>query len=125
MEAIAPVDSVAVTVRPGLNGGSLLAGGKIGNKGGRGIQSKVRKACTLAFARRIVVLAQIADDPTTDATDRIRALDTLGRYGIGTIKEVSTEAVREKLRATLEVLRARLPADQAEAIVSELRSVWI
>jgi hypothetical protein len=69
------------------HGGALLRGGTIGP--GRP-SSAVRKACTLAFEQRIAVLTAIADG-TEDASpsDRIKAIDVLGKYGLGTKQEIA------------------------------------
>jgi len=42
----------------------------------------VRAACREAFADRVPMLAELADSGTPDV--RLRALDMLGRYGLGT-----------------------------------------
>jgi hypothetical protein len=69
-------------------------------------------------------LEEIADDDQADAQDRIRAIDTLAKYGIGTLREVSVDQVRERLRDTLEVLRQDLPPKQAARVISRLREIW-
>ncbi len=56
--------------------------------------------------------------------DRIAAYDTAAKYGLGTLKEVSVEQVRERLGQTLETIRAQLPPEQAETIVAALRPIW-
>lgn len=72
-------------VVPSHGRGKLRVGGT--NKGGTGRPpSAVRKACTLAFDQRIKVLTQIADGAEKDA-DRIKAIDVLGKYGLGTKEE--------------------------------------
>ncbi len=65
---------------PQKHGGALLAGGVPGNRGGRP-RSVVREAASLAFDERIPALAAIADDASAKDSDRIRAIDTLGRHG--------------------------------------------
>lgn len=69
-----------------LSGGVIPLGAHPGNTGGKKGRSgrppsKVRDACRLAFSQRLKVLKQIADNPDEDAADRIRAVDTLGKYG--------------------------------------------
>ncbi len=46
--------------------------------------SVIREPCRGSFEDRIVVLEEIADDAKASASDRIRALDLLGKYGLGT-----------------------------------------
>ena len=49
----------------------------------------IRERCRGSFEDRIVVLEEIADDPKANAGDRIRALDLLGKYGLGTQQQIS------------------------------------
>lgn len=59
-----------------------------------------------------------------DATDRLRALDMLAKYGLGTVKEVSVENVRERVQATLSIVRSHCSAEQADRIVEAMRPIW-
>ena len=52
-------------------------------------------------------------------------MDLLGRYGIGQASDLSVDQVRERLAATLALLRQRLPADEAEPIIAEMRPLWL
>lgn len=56
--------------------------------------------------------------------ERLAAFDMLLRFGVGTLKEVSTESVRERVAATLAVIRTECPQDVAERIITALRPVW-
>ena len=51
--------------------------------------SVIRERCRGSFEDRIVVLEEIADNPKASASDRIRALDLLGKYGLGTQQQHS------------------------------------
>lgn len=57
-----------------------------------------------ALDNRISVLEEIADDTSLSPTDRIKALDLLGRYGLGAIAAVQIiaqkEAPEEEARAS-------------------------
>jgi hypothetical protein len=65
-----------------------LHGGVPGHRGGSGRPpSLIRERCRGAFARRVKVLEEIADDPTVPTRDRIRAIDLLGKHGLGTRPE--------------------------------------
>ena len=77
-----------------------------------------------SFEDRVTVLEEIADDEAADPQDRIRAVDTLAKYGIGTLREISVERVRDRLRDMLQVLREELPSEQAAHIINRLRAVW-
>ena len=75
---------------PQRHGGALRGGGKPGNRGGTGRPpSVIRERCRGSFEDRIVVLEEIADDAKANAGDRIRALDLLGQYGLGTQQQLS------------------------------------
>lgn len=56
--------------------------------------------------------------------DRVQAIDVMGKYGLGALKEVSTEHVRAKVAATLDVIRRLVPLELAARIVDELRRIW-
>ena len=64
------------------HGGALKTGGTPGHKcaGGRP-PSAVREAARLAFSERLEVLTAIADDEEERASDRLKAIDMLGKYG--------------------------------------------
>src|SRR5687768_5504396 len=67
--------------------GALLSGGLVGNRGGLGRpSSEVRARCRGSFADRIHILESIADDVSIAPSDRIKALELLARYGLGTVK---------------------------------------
>lgn len=103
--------------------GGLLRSGNPGNKGGIGnTPSRVRKACRKSFAKRIVTLEQIADDKDEDTSERRKAIEALGRIGMG--PSVTWDDIRTRLRAQLSVIRAHVPADQLEACLTELSQVW-
>ena len=51
--------------------------------------SVIRERCRGGFEDRIAVLEEIADDAKANAGDRIRALDLLGKYGLGTQQQIS------------------------------------
>ena len=108
--------------------------------------SQLRAQLRGSFAERIATLEQFADGAMplrercpqcgfeqksslatalpVDASDRLRALDMLAKYGLGTVREVSVENVRERVMATLTVIRERCSDEQAAAIVAELRPIW-
>ncbi len=51
--------------------------------------SVIRERCRGSFEDRIAVLEEIVDDAKVSAGDRIRALDLLGKYGLGTQQQHS------------------------------------
>ena len=63
------------------HGGAIKRGGNRGNKGGGRPPDKIRESARLSFAERLTVLEAIADDEDARDSDRIKAVDTLGKYG--------------------------------------------
>ncbi len=68
-------------------------GGKKGRSGRP--PSKVREACRQAFSARIPTLKRIADDPQIGPAERIKAIDLLGKYGLGTTTTVTDTEGRD------------------------------
>lgn len=86
--------------RPGKHGGRLLTGNP-GNKGGTGRPpDAIRATCRDSFDTRIATLEQIADDTNADPALRIRAIEALAKYGLGT----TTDNTHRISRADLEKL---------------------
>ncbi len=78
----------------------------------------------LAAAQRVPVLEAIADDPEAAAGDRIRAVDTLAKHGLGQMVEIGMDDVRGRLRATLVLLRETLSEDAFDALLPQLEAIW-
>lgn len=117
--------TVVPAVVPQPHGGGLYTGGVPGNHGGPGRPPSVlRERLRGSFEQRVPVLEGIADDQKADPQDRIRAMDVMGKYGIGTLKELSLDEVRERLRQTLQVIRQELSREVADTITERLRVVW-
>lgn len=75
--------------KSGLPDGRVAPGrGPKPGEGGRP-PSEVRQRLRGSFADRIRILEQIADDPKASAADRMRAVDLLAKYGLGTTQEVT------------------------------------
>jgi len=72
----------------------------------------------------VQVLEAIADDPQADPQDRIRAIDVLAKYGLGTLRELSVDEVRDRLRETITIIGQALPPQQRGAVLAQLREVW-
>ena len=69
-------------------------------------------------------LAEIEVEISASLRDKLAALDQLGRYGLGTLKEISLEVVRERMKETLQSIQRHTSVDQYEAIVSEIQPLW-
>lgn len=75
--------------RPFAKGGDPRQGR--GPKKGEGgaPPSELRKRLRGSFSERVKILEAIADDTTSSAMDRMRAVDLLAKYGLGTTQEVT------------------------------------
>ena len=111
---------------PQPHGGAIRNGGP--NKGNPNAPgrppSAIREHCRGSFADRVGVLEEIADSEETSANDRIRAVATLGQYGLGPVQGVPDELVTAKLRETIDILRGAFPSEQVEPVLVRLRAVW-
>lgn len=118
-ETTPPVGSLSI---PGQHGGTLRRGGT--NRGGPGRPpSAIRAACREKFDKLIPKLNSIARAKKSKDADKVRAIDVLGKYGMG--QAVSIEDVKACLRQTTEEIREFLPADQAEVLLGRIRPIWL
>ncbi len=110
---------------PQIHGGALYAAGVPGHVGGTGRPpSALRERLRGSFEERVRVLEEIADDVSADPQDRVRALDMMAKYGLGTVRELTVDQVRDRLRETVTIIRESLPSSQASKILLRLREVW-
>lgn len=94
--------------RPQPHGGALNVGGTPGNRGGTGRPpSAVRARCLGSFDERIHVAEEIASSPAYEASDRLRALDLLGKYA-GLQKVEHTGEDSAPIRFTLDLGKAAI-----------------
>lgn len=56
--------------------------------------------------------------------DRLAALDLAAKYGLGTLREISIENVRERVQGTLEVIRQHCPPELVRQMLPALRAQW-
>lgn len=134
------------TAKPSPRSGvSLPVGAHPGNTGGKKgrsgrLPSMIRDLAREGFADNLDTLIQMADghvvrrvrvgDAETESvvnvevSDRLRAIDLLGKYGLGTVREVSIEDVRERVHRTLDVVQERTSPDQCAAIIEAIRPIW-
>ena len=124
----------------GANGGQLNQGNP-SNKGGGRPPSRVREVAAIAFEERIPLLGKIADDRLGRAcpkcgrgddrvgpADQIRAIDMLGKYSIGTKREITENTLSSQRTAELaaefaRAVKKRVPQDVCQAIFDEWREV--
>jgi hypothetical protein len=68
-------------------------------------------------------LITIEGTVSASPSDRRGAVDTMAKYGIGTIREISYDEVKQRLADTVALLRNRL-GDEAEPLIRELEPIW-
>ena len=121
----ADTKAVGEMVTPSHGKGMIWRGAPANPVAGTGRPpSAIREQLRGSFVERIGTLEKIADSGDFEPSDRIRAIDLLAKYGLGTTKEVSVEQVREKVAATVRVIQRCVPADQLVGVLAELRQVW-
>lgn len=87
-------------------------------------RASAREMAREGFAKALPGIIDIASnhEEGVSASERIRALDVLGKYGLGELRAVVEEEV---LRAVAKVFSPLLPADTyraaIEALVSEIK----
>jgi hypothetical protein len=93
-------------MQPGRNGGKLLVGGVHANAGRP--PSELRAQMRGSLAQRIVIAEKIADNPKSSDSDRLRALDFLAKYGMGTTV-TETDPNGEHAEKVIRVIREDRP----------------
>ena len=96
---------------PQPHGGALLAGGNPGNKGGGRTPNEIRVLMRQPLAKLLPIITEIAEAKDVQevtcphceekhevvswlkASDKLKAVDLLARYGIGTRQEVETTGI--------------------------------
>lgn len=115
----APVGSLSI---PGRNGGTLRNGGT--NRGGYGQPpSAIRAIAREKFEKLIPKLDRLARARKTSDRDIIRAIDVLGKYGMS--GAIAVEDVKAALREQTATIREFLPRDQADALLVQLKEIWL
>jgi hypothetical protein len=103
---------------PQPRGGAIYQGPAANPVAGPGRPpSQVKAAARESFAVRIPVLEKIADSAKAKHTDRIRAVEVLGRMGL--MGNISTEDVKQALKETSATIRGcefLLPEQQDELL---------
>ena len=116
-------DGHPVTMRKQPKGGTL----QTGNPKSRGaMRLAVRELCREAFAGRVHVLRKIADDESLPPRDRLRAIDVMAKYGVGTPEKegtVSIDAVRDLVTSIGQVVEPLVPEEHHERLFEELVTV--
>ena len=106
----------SVVVRPMKRGGQLR-----GSAAGR-MRREVREACREAFLGRLDSLEEIADKGTY--LERIRAIDVLGKYGIGTAIELTDAVKLEEVKRLVADLALATEPFIRESDTSRIFDAW-
>lgn len=123
-----PTERVRRDPVPQPHGGALVPGAGGGPQPGSGRpKSVVKAALRLSFEQRIPVLEQIADDAEEQAKDRIRAVDTLGKYselGEPDEKDISQHPdARRFLAAVHQAITETVSPQVAERIMGRIEAL--
>ena len=57
--------------------------------------------------------------------ERLKAMNLMARYGLGTDHGVSRETVRGCVALTLAVIREHVSTEEADRIIDALKPVWV
>lgn len=88
---------------PQARGGAIRYGSLPGGPPGPGRPaSAIRATLRQSFDERIRILHEIAEGPDVAHNDRLKAIDLLGKYGMGTTQEVDVTSGGEKLTVSVE-----------------------
>lgn len=113
----------SVARRPQPQGGYLQTGNP-GNAGGAGRPpAAIRAASRAGYDELMPVVLKIGKNARAKHSDRIRAADVLGKYGMG--QPVSIDDVLECWHETVSVIRERFAPDISEPLIVTLRPIWI
>lgn len=75
---------------PQPHGGALMSGGTLGHRGGGGRPpSELRARMRDSLEENFHVATEIAQNPDSSDSDRLRALDFLARFGLGLRHEIT------------------------------------
>ena len=111
---------------PQPHGGALLPGAGGGPQPGSGRPpSELRERLKGSLAERVKIIEEIADEITHSPADRLRAIDLLAKYGLGTKEEITlvSEDVRTRLERQVSLIAAR-PTWTREDLLAELGAIW-
>jgi hypothetical protein len=56
--------------------------------------------------------------------EQLKAFDLMGKYGVGTLKAITDEDIRERLSQQLEIIRNSPNASDPEALIKEIEPAW-
>jgi hypothetical protein len=109
---------------PQPHGGALRHGGPGGGGSGRP-PSAIRELVRGSFEERFRILESIADDPDADRSDRLKAVDLLGKYGgIVAGAAMNEDDVRVRLKMTLLAVSDELSEEDAARVLARLKAIW-
>lgn len=71
-------------------------------------------------------LALLTIEATASASvnDRLKSIDLMGKYGPGSVKAVTEDDVRERVKQQMDLILAKYPTDLANEILDTIEPVW-
>lgn len=70
------------------------------------------------------LLVSVRGKVSASPGERTKAIDTLGKYGLDARTQLSVDDVKERLRATVALLRAEFAPDVIEPVLARVRLLW-
>lgn len=131
-------------VKPSHGVGMIRRGNAKGHTAGPGRPpSAIRNSARMAWDERLPFLTGVVDgvmqeikvqapgakEPlvirrSADTDDKIKAMKEIRAVGLGTLRGVSDEEVRDRLSATIREIHSYLTAEQAAELVSRIEPHW-
>lgn len=88
--------------------------------------SVIRQKLRGSFEQRIKTLEEIADaasDDKVSTADRLKAIDLMGKYGVGAVKAMSEDEIKDRLLEQIQLIQTRFP-EFSEEILAVIEPVW-
>jgi hypothetical protein len=123
-----PDENAGSAMVPQKHGGAIWQGAPKNPKPGPGRpKGEVRQAllaivdeCGVQFVRDVLE-GRVAG---TTLEQQVRVAEMAMKYALGTQKEITVEAVRDKLGETIRILREELDEEPASRVLRRIREVW-
>lgn len=71
-----------------------------------------------------LLLVEIEVAVSASVRDRLAAIDMQAKYGLGTVKEITTDAVKDRLTKTLDKIQERCPPELYQMLMMDLKLIW-
>jgi len=115
--------AASVELVPQAHGGSLLAGGKPGNRGGGRLRSEVRAAALEGADVGVGRLRKIVTSPRSRPALVVQAAGILLKYGLGMSDEVTLDELRSFMLHMFAIIEQECDAETAGRVIARLRDL--